>query len=338
MTASTRALRAFRTLGALAIVSLWVPALSAADFHLDGRSISGVWIGEADGIVHVLTLEGERERFDRNELLWIDWHAPVPPELEEKAVAARERFVVERRKEARRLIRELERADEPERPSLIARFDGFDEAQSLHAFSDGLESKAEHVRELSFERLSSFESEAAVVPLVRVHLKSRDAAFGARALETARRKQPELTRQLYEYVAQTAGIDHRVRAIETLQGFGDRAALPALVRVLAYVDMNVRATLARTKEIREVPVNLGGVTSAAQGVTIDLPQMELIQVQTSVRIPTESLQRLGGAAVGALESISGRAYGNDVGAWADYVRSTTPSDSPGERDRGRPSE
>lgn len=297
--------------------------LAAADFHLDGRTLSGVWIGEADGIVHVLSAAGERERFDRNELLWIDWHAPVAPELEAKAVKERERFVVERRKEARKLIRELERADEPERASLIARFDGFDEAQSLHAFSDGLESPAEHVRELSFERLSRFESEAAVVPFVRVHLKSRDAAFAARALETARKKQPELTRELYEYVAQTAGFDHRVRAIDTLARFGDRAALPVLVRVLAYVDMNVNATLARTKEIREVPVNLGGTTSAAQGVTIDLPQMELIQVQTSIRIPTESLQLVGQAAVRALESISGRALGNDVGAWAAYVESTT---------------
>jgi len=325
MTAPTRALR---TIGQLALLALPIAAttLPAADFHLGDRTLSGVWIGEAEGIVHILTIEGERERFDRNELRWIDWHALAPPELEKKAVEEREKFIRERRKEARKLIRELERADEPERPSLIARFDGFDEAQSLHAFSDGLESKAEHVRELSFERLAGFESEAAVVPLVRVHLKTRDAAFAARALEVARKKQPELTRELYEYVAQSAGLDHRVRAIETLAGFGDRAALPALVRVLAYVDMNVRATLARTKEIREVPVNLGGVTSAAQGVTIDLPQMELIQVQTSVRIPTESLQRLGNATVGALESISGRPLGNDVEAWATYVRETQPKE------------
>lgn len=151
----------------ICVVALSTSAAVAAEFHLDGRTVSGEWIGEADGFVHVLTLSGKREKFDRDEVIWIDWHSPVPAELAGKIVKARERFIRERRKVARALIKELERADLPERGSLQARFDGFDEAQSLHAFSDGLESSKLHVREFSFERLSGFESEAAVVPFVR---------------------------------------------------------------------------------------------------------------------------------------------------------------------------
>jgi hypothetical protein len=309
---------------ALAIVGLTLAALSvplfAAEFHLDSRTVSGVWIGEADGVIHVVNLEGKREKFDRNEVIWIDWHAPVPDSLEKQVVRARERFIRDRRKVARKLIRELERAKKPERASLEAMFDGFDEAQSLHAFSDGLESRKSHVREFSFARLSGFQSEAAVVPFVRVYLKTKDSEYAERALRIAREKEPELTRRLFEYVAQSAGFDHRIRAVGVLQKIGHRDSLPSLVRVLHYVDMNIRATFARAKEIREVPINLGGTSQAAQNVTIDLPQLELIEVQTSIRLPVESLRRVESVTVQALESISGKSLGDDVQAWAKYVR------------------
>ena len=295
-------------------------SLVAAEFHLADRVVSGAWIGEADGVVHVLTVEGKMETFDRNDLVWTDWHTPFPEKLERRVKRERDRFIRDRRKVAKRLMRDLERADEAERPSLMAQFDGFDEAQSLYAYAAGLESKHEHAREFSFERLSGFQSEAAVVPLVRVHLMSKDPEFSQRALATALEKQPELTRRLYEYVAQSSGFDHRVRAVETLQEIGDPGAKPSLVKVLHYVDMNIRAVVARTKQIREVPLNLGGTTQAASNVTIDLPELEIIEVNTSIRLPVESLRRVESVTVKALESISGRKLGSDVGAWAKYVR------------------
>lgn len=310
-----------RAIPVCALLTLLAPAAAAAaEFHLDDRVVSGAWVGEADGVVHVLTIEGERETFDRDEVIWIDWHAPVPEKLEERMPRERERFIRERRKVARKLMRTLERSKEPERPSLMAKFDGFDEAQSLHAYSDGLESKKEFVREFAFERLSGFRSEAAVVPFVRVHITSPDRAFAERAFEQARAMRPELTRQLYEHVAQTGNVDHRVRAVSTLQEIGDPAALPALVRVLHYVDINLRATVARTKQIREVPLDLGSTSQAAQNVTIDLPELEIISVNSTLRIPTVSLRRIEGVTTQALRTISGKSLGNDVGAWANYVR------------------
>ena len=295
-------------------------ALPATEFHLVEGSVRGAWIGEADGVIHVLTEEGKKVEVDRNDLVWIDWSVEVPPKMGKRVIREREKFIKKRRKVARQLMKTLEKSDEPERPSIIAKFDGFDEAQSLHAFSDGLGSKVGHVRELSFERLASFESPAAVVPFVRVSLKSKDPEFAARALKQAREMNPEMSVRLFEHVAHSASMPYRTKAVETLGSLQDDSALPGLVRVLHYVGIDIRATVGRTKRIDTLPINLGSTSAAATNVEIDLPQLELIQVQSSLRIPVESLRRLESVTIKALETASGRSYGNDSHAWAKYVR------------------
>lgn len=296
------------------------PALTATEFHLVEGSVRGAWIGEADGVIHILTEEGKKTEVDRNDLVWIDWSVEVPPKMGKRVVREREKFIKKRRKIARKLMKTLEKSKEPERPSLIAQFDGFDEAQSLHAFSDGLGSRVEHVRELSFERLASFQSPAAVVPFVRVSLKSKDPEFAARALKQAKEMNPEMSVRLFEHVAHSASMPYRTKAVETLGTYQDDSALPGLVRVLHYVGIDIRATVGRTKRIDSLPINLGSTNAAASNVEIDLPQLELIQVQSTLRIPAESLRRLESVTVKALENASGQSFGNDSHAWAKYVR------------------
>ena len=302
----------------LFVQGLFVQSVGAAEFHLVEETVRGAWIGEADGALHILTDEGKKRTFERNDLLWIDWSVEVPKKHAKRVI--RERFLEERRKIARKLIQSLERSGVEERPSLIAKFDGFDEAQSLHAFSGGLDSRAEHVRELSFGRLATFQSEAAVVPFIRVYLKSSDPAYAARALEQAKQMDPDLTRRIFEFVSMSAPMPYRVKSVETLGALGDRAALPSLVRVLHSVGIDIRATVARTKSIDEVPVNLGGITQAAQNVTIDLPQLELIEINSSLRVPVEALRRLEAVTSQALHTLSGESHGTNVGAWAKMVR------------------
>ncbi len=309
--------------------------LSAAEFHLLEESVRGAWIGEADGVMTILTDEGKKRSFDRNDLRWIDWSVEVPERHASRVLRERKRFLEARRKEARKLIRSIERSGENERPSLIAKFDGFDEAQSLHAFSSGLESKEEHVRELSFERLAGFRSEAAVVPFVRVYLKlPPEHPYGVRALEQARTMNAELTRQLFERVAQVAPMPYRIKSVETLGTMGDRASLPSLVRVLHSVGIDIRATVGRTRRIDEVPINLGSTTAAATNVAIDLPQLELIEINSSLRVPVEALRRLESVTAQALHTISGESFGTDAHAWERMVREDFAAEAAAEKEEG----
>ncbi len=320
----------------LFVQGLFVQSVGAAEFHLVEETVRGAWIGEADGALHILTDEGKKRTFERNDLLWIDWSVEVPKKHAKRVI--RERFLEERRKIARKLIQSLERSGVEERPSLIAKFDGFDEAQSLHAFSGGLDSRAEHVRELSFGRLATFQSEAAVVPFIRVYLKSSDPAYAARALEQAKQMDPDLTRRIFEFVSMSAPMPYRVKSVETLGALGDRAALPSLVRVLHSVGIDIRATVARTKSIDEVPVNLGGITQAAQNVTIDLPQLELIEINSSLRVPVEALRRLEAVTSQALHTLSGESHGTNVGAWAKMVREAAQAAQAAQAEKAEKSE
>ncbi|MEM7261657.1 MAG: hypothetical protein AAF488_06670, partial [Planctomycetota bacterium] len=290
----------------------------------------GALVGKADGQVIILDEKGRRRTFAEADLVRFDLSVPVPRTVELKAKRARARHLQVRRRAATKLVVKLEKAKPDARVELKKELEGYDEAESVPALDRALRSRETHLRDYAYGRLKAFESARAVVPLINYVLNGADETFRERAHSTAVSLHKDKTREVYEYVAFKAHPDQRVMAIQRIGAVGDPKSVPRLARMLTYVEANIRAQLVRAKPLREEPISLSGATN----VTIDLPEVELIEVMTTARVPVVSLQRVRGATVAALEEITGATYGTDVAGWKawwdDYQagRVATPGSTP----------
>lgn len=275
------------------------------------RFLAGI-IGEADGVVSLLDEHGKERSVPRSEINAIDPTPPLPPELARQAARLRLRFTQDRQRAAHSMLEQFERAQsDAERASWAERLAGFREREALPAYAEGLSRAAVPVASTCLERLRAFESPAAVVGLIKGALEQPDTELAQAAGVAAFERQPDLARRLCEYAALASPVPQRLRAIETLGAQRQRQSVPSLVRVMRMVQSVVRTQLVRTKRLREVPVTLGG----GANVTIELPEIELIQVMTSTMVPVVSLERLEAVTAQALETISGQQFGTQVEAW-----------------------
>ncbi len=301
----------------LALLVLAARPARADVVHLtDGDPVDGAVVGEdrddqgAPALV-VLTRDGEvrvaRERVARVE------PADVPPDLRRRADKAAARLLERQGREATKLLRRWARAAEAERAEVEAALDALPAAALLAPLEDAAGEGAAELRPFALERLRTLGA-AAVDPLLRVAMTSRhqEAREGAHAAAVA--LDAERARVVYEQVAgmNTRPI-RRVRAIQRIEALGRRDSVPALVAVLEWARLELRAQLARARELRRVPVDLGTVGGAGVQVPIELPEMQLVEVATTVNVPV--LRVLSAAAAKALQGISGQQHGEDVEAW-----------------------
>ncbi len=312
-----------RSCALIIIAALFATAAAdAAVFHMrEGDPITGAYIGKESDRVVLLDAAGKRRTVLAADILRVDWATLASTSVERKAKRERGRHLKKRRRAASDLVRALEKADLDARPALHSELGQFDEAELMRALDKGLRSRHVHVRDYSYGRLKTFASPGAIVPLLKYTLSGSDPAFRDRTHQTALTKNRDKSRQVYEYVALKAGFDERETALNRIAAIGDPKSVPRLVQLLTYVDMNIRATLVRAKRIREVPVSLSGATN----VTIDLPEVELIEVNTSVKVPMQVLRKLEGTTINTLRAVTGVDLGDDTKAWthwwAEYQKS-----------------
>lgn len=305
------------TLLALLVLGvLSAPAL-AEEFHLaDGSKIQGATIGEANGRITILPTKGAQIELDRGDVLRIDRNHAISPKLRKKAKRARAKFAKKQRRRVQALLKKYGRADEAEREALDAKLDGYSAGALLDPLADALGDRRKATRMMAMRRLSAFETTEAVAPLVREALTSTERQFAEQTHKAAVGVDSTLARRFYETVAasQTKPA-RRLRALGYLAGMGDRNAVPGLVRVLEHVQAEIRATLATAGGLKRIPVNLGTSGPAGVNVPIELPEVNLVEVQTSMLVPVTALRRIRGAARGALKSLTGEDLGDEPAAW-----------------------
>lgn len=302
-------------LAPLLLVAL--PATRADVVHVtDAEPVEGAVVGEdrdeaGAPVLVILTRAGEvrvaRERIARVE------PGEVGADLRRRAERAASRLLERQGREATKLLRRWSRGDEAQRAAVEAELATITSAALMKPLEEAATDGGAELRSFALERLAALGAPA-VDPLLRVamtskHTDARDAAHTAALALDAER-----ARVVYEQVAcmNTRPI-RRVRAIQRLEALGRRQSVPALVAVLEWARVELRTQLARARELRRVPVNLGTIGGAGVQVPIELPEMQLVEVATTVNVPV--LRVLSASAARALQTISGQAHGDDVEAW-----------------------
>ncbi|MCA8960150.1 MAG: hypothetical protein KDC38_06535 [Planctomycetes bacterium] len=301
------------------VTTLLSTPASAAVFHLtNGDEIVGAYVGRIDAGIVILDADGHRRELASADLRSVDPTTPAPKAVERKATRERKRHLDNRRREAKTLVRQYGVADVEKRTEIEGQLHRYDEAELLPALDDALGGSNPRLRDFAFAQLKSFQSSGALVPLVKLALRpDGDATFRERAHSTALDRDATKTRELYEYVALSAEPPARLEALGRIGQVGSPQSTPRLLQLLTVVQLDIRAQLVRSKGLREVPVSLGRSTN----LPIQLPEVELIEVMTSSRVPVEVLRRLEGATIAALQSVTGVDRGSDAQAWQAWWES-----------------
>ncbi len=308
------------TLSIFSLFLIHAAQLHAAKFHMsDGNIIEASYIGEADSLISLLNKEGKVIQVKKHEIMTVDWKHKLSKSLEKKALKVRSDFAVKRRKDAKKIVRKIEKAkDSIEQEKHFQKLKGFQEHELIPALDYALRSESASLREKAITQVMSLKTKSAVIPLVNANLLSKDREYGKRLHELALSKNKETSRKLYEYVASVGEPDQRLTAIQALESIQDVRSTKRLVKVLTHVQMTIRATLARSKGLKEIPARFGG-----NNVNLELPELEVIQVVVTTIVPLRKLEAIEMATVHALEGISGEAYGNQPKKWAKWVKANT---------------
>lgn len=306
-----------RTLPLLLAPLLLLSPASAEVFKLeDGTQLEGAYIGEADGKITIMPAKGALVVLDRAKVATIDWSHKLDAKLNKKIARVRANFSKKQARAIKKLLRSYKRADADERAALEKKLDGLSPELLLKPLTEMLAARDAETRSMAVRRLAALESTKAVGPLVRAALTAKGSAFSEEAHAAASRVDSTLARRFYEEVAASKTKPaRRVRALGFLKGMGDRGAVPGLVRVLEHVNSEIKATLATAGGLRRIPVNLGTTGASGSNVPIELPEVSMTQIQTSVAVPVSVLRRIRGAAVEALNGVTGQDFGDDAGAW-----------------------
>jgi hypothetical protein len=310
-------------LGALAVAASLAPTPAAADRYRlsDGKSFDAAPVGEAEGVMILLTYEGKEVRLPTAGIASVESGAKLPKELEAKLARAKHNYRVDRRRAATKLINRYKRAKESERAAIGAKLDAFPASQLEGPLGRALSER--RLREFALARLGATKGVHGIRPLVKASVTSKDKKLRAAAHAAALKSDKALTRTYYEQiVAMPTSSKRRLRALGRLAGMGDRQAIPGLIFALEKVETEIRTALATAGGLRRVPVNLGSRGGAATNAPIELPEQSTIAVQTKVSV--SSLRRVSGAVRKVLGGLSGvdRANAKSWRAWWDEQPNT----------------
>ena len=279
----------------------------------DGETVSGAAIGSAAGRLLVLTPEGERSL----EAGAVVRHQPeeVERDLQRKADKARAAWVARGEREARALLRRHARArDAAGREEAAAGLDQLGPLALLTPLAGALDETDEPTRQLALARLSALPHPEATDALLRAAMELKRPTQRAEAHQAAAGRDPLRAREVYEAVlASPTRPSRRAYALQHLDAMAQRSSIPGLIVAVEKIKMESRAALATGGSLRQVPVNLGSTGAAATQVPIELPEMQMIEVQSSntvmvLRVLEDGAQRL-------LRKLSGVDKGDDPAAW-----------------------
>lgn len=308
------AFRGFNCCCVCALVS-W-PALTWADRYTlrDGTQLEAELVGEAEGTLYLLTHEGREVTLARAGVAEVASGATLPAELLPKLERTRRTYRELRRRAAKKLLRDLRRAKGEERETLLAALDEFSPELLAGPLGEALEDRK--LRELALGRLEAQADGLGVQPLVRAAITSKDKDLREAAHEAALRSDRTRTRTYYEQiVALPTAPRRRLRALGRLAGMGERAAIPGLILALEKVEAEIKTSLATAGGLKSVPLDLGSQSGAARGAPVELPEVELTEVQTKVSVST--LREIAGGITQVLGGLSGVERSGSA-AWSEW--------------------
>ncbi|MGE0707653.1 MAG: hypothetical protein AB7N76_08300 [Planctomycetota bacterium] len=293
---------------------LAAPAL-AERYHLaDGRVVEGEAIGEAEGTLEVLGVDGRTYELARADVARVESGAALPARWEARLERLRQKHLEKRWRAVDRVLARYGRAKPEERAAIAAELEAFAPAELVRPLGKALTATREPLRLLALERLPALRGVDAERPLVQTAVLAKEAELRRRAHEGACKLDATRVRTYYEQIAaMPTAPARRARAMDYLGVMGDIDAAPGLILVLEKVEMELKATLATAGGLRRVPVNLGTQGGAAINAPIELPETTMIGVQTKVSVTT--LRELKARARGVLKSLSGEDRGDDPKAW-----------------------
>ncbi len=305
---------------ALGFCLLLAGGLCADTYQLaDGKHLEGWFVGEAAGTLTILDLKGKKHSFARSELRAVQPGAQADAKQLKKLARARQSFLKSAHRKLDRLLGDYARADVDERQQIAAALTGFDEASRIDPLSEALDERDADTRAFAREQLASIDSQLAIWGLVACSLTSQREAAVMASHQTALASDAEMTRKYYEAVAvNDVKAARRLKAMHFLQDIGSRRSVPALMQVVETAGLEIRAQLARGSMQNSSPTQLGTIGNAASNAIVQLPTISYTGVSTNVNVPVTVLEQLKSSAVGALSSISGQSFGNDVAAWNNW--------------------
>lgn len=278
----------------------------------DGSRVEGAPIASAAGVLLVLTADGERSL----ELGAVSSHeaAPVARDLQRKADKARAAWIARGEREAQALLRRHARAkDDEARAAAAAGLEALGPLALLDPLADALDDGDEPTRALALRLLQALPHPGATDALLRAAMEARRPEQRDAAHAAAAARDPGRAREVYEGVlASPTRPSRRAYALQHLDAMGQRGSIPGLVYALEKIKMETRAALASGK-LERVPVNLGTRGGAATNAPIELPEMQLIEVNSSNTVTVLRLLESGTRRL--LTKLSGVDKGDDTEAW-----------------------
>jgi HEAT repeat protein len=280
----------------------------------DAGILEGAIVYETQSTVRLLTGEGVVD-LERARVLSVDREHQAPKRLQDKARRLREKAFREFRKQAKQLLRRYGKADEAERTAIEAELRALPEVSTVAPLGRALDHDRAPTRELAARLLGENQTRpAAVDELLKAAMTSKRSSLAELAHHTAATADATRTRTVYEAVAASrTKPERRVKALGFLGAMSDRNSVPGLILVLEYVQSDIRTALATAGGLRRVPVDLGSSTQAGTRVPIELPELQMVEVNTTVSVPT--LRVIQKQAKQVLSQISGQDYGDDVAGW-----------------------
>jgi HEAT repeats len=314
----------FPALPALALALVLTSVGQADVVHLDdGSEVIGVTLGQENGRLHVYTDDGTVE-LELARVVEVDREHELDDDtVRRRGARAQRSFYQRREREARRILRGYGRTDDPaERAALVAQLDDFGAPELIEAASSYLDDRDEEVRELAIETLAGARTDEVrerVFPLLREVLTTKYDDVVEKGHHAALALDPDLTRRVYEAVAQSGTLPgRRINALRQLGRMGVRDSVPGLVLVIERVNQQIRASMATAGELRQVPLNLGNGSGAGTNVPVELPEMQFVEVGTNSSVSIAHLERVRAGAASVLSSVTGEDFGDDAALWRQW--------------------
>jgi hypothetical protein len=210
------------------------------------------------------------------------------------------------RLEAADLIRKIGGTkDEAKRAAIVAELDRVDIRGRLPALIEGLKGGRAAGRRYCVDALAAMKIVQLVPHFVLVSTDDKDGEVRKAGYDAAIALERDYARRWYEHVAIHHVDGRRARALERIEAIGSPDSVPMLATLVQVVGLEVRTQVARLAGIETANVNLGAGSPAASSVPLQLPSIELIDVQVNLQLPVATQVGFRDAALRALRTIAG---------------------------------
>lgn len=301
---------------ALMVLALATQAHAEQYVLADDAIVEGAPVLETTTTVQVMTKKGVVE-LHKDQVVTVH-PSEVSSRLRERAEHQRAKVFKKTAKTAKKALREYGKADSARRVEIEALLRSMPPAAIVDPLGNGLDDPRQVTRAFAVRLLGDNQTRpAATDELLKAAMTSKRQSIRELAHETAAATNPERTQTVYQAVAQSrTKPDRRVKALGFIEQMNRKDAVPGLIAVLEYVRTEIRTALATAGGLKRVPVDLGSQSAAGSRVPIELPEMQLVEVNTTISVPT--LRAIQSRAGKALNGITGQDLGVEPEAWQDW--------------------